>query len=87
MAQLSTLGGIKLYGRTNDTRQAVERNDQTGAYPVTDLFHHFGRSLRQLRSMEASLTSARRVNFTTHKYDHLSFIAYERSLCWSHPRA
>jgi hypothetical protein len=81
------LGNIKLYARTNRSRQAVERNDQTGAYPVTDVFFHFGRSLCQLWSMEISLASAWRVNFTTDNYDCLSFIAYERSLCRSHPRA
>ena len=81
-----SLGGVKLYARTNGSRQAVERNDQTGAYLVTDLFYHFGRSLCRFWNMEVSLTSAWGVNFTADSYDCLSFIAYERSLCGSHPR-
>jgi hypothetical protein len=81
------LGGIKLYARTRRPRQAVQRNDQTGAYPVAGLVYHFGRSLCQLWSMEVSLTSARRANLEADNYYCLSVVAYERSLCWSHPRA
>jgi hypothetical protein len=82
-----TLGGIKLYARTDDSRQAAERHDQTGAYPVTHLFYHFGGSRCRLWSMEASHSSVWRAKFTAHKYNRLPIIAYERSLRKSHPRA